>query len=118
MQVEIGIGKLRPEAIGIVDLDLTAVPASSHSRARSYRAPGSPSRTAQKNPWACFFSISQRMPPTTHGRADSACGRNARTSQRGCPPLLADRVRTEDAERVAVIAVDYRFNFFTSHESL
>jgi hypothetical protein len=34
------------------------------------------------------------------------------------PFLLADRMRPQDAERIPMIAIDYRFNFFASHENL
>ena len=114
VQVKVGIGKLRAEAVGVFEFHFAGRPTGGRA---SGRAAGSPFSSGAKEALRVRLSMGQRWPPTTTS-ADSACGRNARTSQRAWPLLLPHAVRAEDAESVAVISADYRFDIFSSHESL
>jgi hypothetical protein len=65
----------------------------------------------------CFLLHRPRRSSPASTSADSACGRNARTSQRAAR-LFANAVRPQDAKGVAVVSAHDGFNFFNGHESL
>jgi hypothetical protein len=52
------------------------------------------------------------------GEADGAESDRDGSDFIGAGLLFADRMRSEDAERIPMISIDYRFNFFVSHENL
>ena len=113
MEVKIGFGNLRPEAIRVVDLHLAPIP---QVRAQFV---------------GCGFAIQQgheeALRVLLHHLASGPADHNGRgvcvREERPHFParlviLLADRMRSQDAERIPMIAIDYRFNFFASHENL
>ena len=115
VQVEIGIGELRPEAVGIFDLDLAAVPQAERAGGK---APARRSARRRRSPAVCCFTMGQRWPPARTTSARFGLRQKGAHLPAGLPAALAHAVRSQNAERVAVIPAHYRFNLFSSHESL
>ena len=116
VQVEVGIGELRAEAVGVVDFDFAAVP---QARAQSGSGRGiAVQQWRRRSPAGAACSMAQRGRPPPPPRPIPPAG-ETRAPPSGAGRLsLADAVRPEDAERVAVISANYRFDLFSSHEIL
>ena len=110
VQVEIGIGDPRTEAVGIVDGDFTAIPEAGANRVRMGIAVQSGAKEALRMHLrhGAAASVNQNF-----GRF--RLGEERADLPSGLPALLADAVRPENTEGVPVISANDRFNLFSSH---
>ena len=110
VQVEIGIGDLRTETVGVLDGDLAAVP--------EFGADEIAVRLAVEDGAEEAFRVEARHVAalgTGFDRGRFGLGEKRAHFPARLPGLLPDAMRTEDAERIAVVATHYCFNFFSSH---
>ena len=113
VQVEVGIGNLRTEAVGVVDLDLAPVP---QARANDVGTGVPVHGGAEEALRVLLFHVAAHRSGEHHRRI--GLRKEGAHFPARLAVLLADRMRSQDAEAIPVIAIDYRFNFLTSHESL
>ena len=113
VQIEVGIGDPRAEAVGIVNGGFAAVPQAGANRVRLGIAVQSGAKEALRMHLGhgAAASVNQNLGRFRLGeeRADLPSGLSA---------LLADAVRPENAKGIPVISANDRFNLFHSHESL
>ena len=113
MQVEVGFGDLRTEAVGVFDLHLAPVPEAGMQFIGARVSVECGDEEALRMLLHHLATSAARYDRRRIGVGEKRADFPARL-----PAFLADRMRSQDAERVAVISANYRFDFFAGHENL
>src|ERR1017187_2893459 len=113
VEVEIGVGELRAEAIGVVDFDFAAV---KEARANKVRHGVAIERGHEET--ARVLLDRGGALGADHYFDGFGLGEKRADFPAGLAAFAADAVRAQDAKGVAMVAANDGFNFFHCHESL
>ena len=113
VEVEIHVGDLRAEAVRVFDVDFTPVPLAGADEV-TFRI--AIQDGAEETLGMQLLHVAP-LPAGFH-RGRFRLGQKGAHFPAALPGLLAHPVRSEYAKGIAVVAADYRFDLFNSHESL
>src|SRR5215831_1030565 len=113
MEIEIGIGDLGTVPVSVLELHFAPVPKPRTKPIRRRIAVQAGHEESLLVPPGHLAAASVR-----HYKRRVRLRKERAYFPARLPVLSAHRMRSEDAERIAMIAVDYRFDFFAGHESL